>query len=196
MNSDWRKLKTLKETFRRMEEMPAWNDSDKSLGDELGSYKTDQVQFRKESGFELLEELNDAYNYLIWQRRDTIAVDIFDVASDTHIGEFTWYDSPKLGGYITESVAVSKEHQGKGIGFNTYMYVINTYMHTLFSDTTLTGEEDEKGSFHLWQKLAKNFDYVYIYNLEANTFTPVERFEEEHMGNENTRFVVSTEDLE
>jgi GNAT superfamily N-acetyltransferase len=133
----------------------------------------------------------DQYDVEVWTRGDNIQIHIYN-ADLTHIGEFIWYN--EQGKWKTESVALAPEAQGKGIAFKIYVHAIENYMHTLYSDTSLTGETG-KGSFDVWVKLGNHFQYKYVYNVDEDMLEEVSGFTRELMGDENVLFVVSVEDI-
>ena len=186
--------KILRESY--LKEMPEWMDSHKNLGNELGENIETVNKNRKMSQFEDVENLkHKGMDFVIRQRRDTYMVDVFDGNRDLHVGEFIWFYERELGGFTTESAAVSPEYQGYGIASFAYIHTIEEYMRTLYSDDSLTGQTG-KGSFDLWVRLSKHFPNKYLYNDEESSLKAVDTFTRDMMGSEHTRFVVSTEELE
>jgi hypothetical protein len=179
-----------------MTEMPAWNDANKSVADDLFYYGDERRQViggRLKSKFESIDifKVGD-FNCYSWKNSyGQCSVDVFD-SDDNKVGEFTWANDGGM--WTTESVAVSHDNQGKGIGFGVYKYMIQNVFKTLYSDYSLTGEVG-KGSFDLWVKLGKVFPHKYIYNGEEDIAEEVDGFTRDMMGDDNIRFVVSMEDI-
>jgi len=190
--------KTINELIRNQEmqescltEMPAWNDGNKDIANYVVKQnKREVLSTLSRRGMSLVDEFNiSGYKAETWSRRDRLHIHLYSTEG-THVGEFIWYNED--GQWKTESVALAPEAQGKGIAIKLYIYAIEEFMKTLYSDTSLTGETG-KGSFDVWVKLGKYFQFKYVYNEEENMLEAVDEFTREMMGDENHRFVVSTE---
>jgi hypothetical protein len=188
--------KHLQETWQRMEEMPAWNDDDKSIGDSLGG----PFQFDVEN-YVIEKQYEEGDLQWIWFKRkadDTRG--LYIIGEGKLLGEFVWYKNKKFGIYKTESAGLVPDLQGKGIALKAYKQFIDRYG-GLMSDSTLTGESGSKGSFQLWQRLGKEYPYRYILDKSSDpvSFEPVEAFTREMMGDDEesewTHFVVSKTEL-
>jgi len=177
----------------RLVEMPAWNDGNKDISNYVVKQnKREVLSMLNRRGMTLVDEFNiSGYKAETWSRRDNLQIHLYN-AEGTHVGEFIWYTED--GQWKTESVALAPEAQGKGIAIKLYIYAIEEFMKTLYSDTSLTGETG-KGSFDVWVKLGKYFNFKYVYNEEENMLEAVDEFTRDMMGSENIRFVVSTEYL-
>lgn len=193
------RLKSLKESWNQLDEMPAWYDGHKDIARYIKGNIDDYVSRKMENGFHEIEKdipIRTSFAMNVYQRGKTLMAAIYLDNSEVvdhraYAGEFFWYNQD--GKWNTESVAVNSRYQGLGLAFATYVYMIENHMHTLYSDVTLTGEEG-KGSFDVWVKLGKYFNYKYIYNIEEDMLEAVDGFTREMMGDENIRFVVSVEE--
>jgi GNAT superfamily N-acetyltransferase len=174
----------------KLQEMPEWNDDDKKIPSYIINTKNTFMDMRNDAGEKIIEKVNiNGYQGLIFENKDqnNMIFALFD--GDKQIAEFIWHKYIRR--WKTESAAVHKNYQGKGIAFKVYVYVIEKYIHTLHSDKTLTGETGGKGSFDLWVKLSKYFPYNYIYNRSSHSFTKVDEFTRDMMGYDFESFVVS-----
>lgn len=174
-------------------EMPAWNDGNKDISKYIVKQNKREVLKGLETrGMDLVEKFKlGEYDVEVWTRGDNIQIHMYD-SGLVHIGEFIWYNED--GKWKTESVALAQSAQGKGIAFKIYIHAIENYMHTLYSDTSLTGETG-KGSFDVWVKLGNHFQYKYVYNVDEDMLDEVTGFTRDMMGDENVLFVVSVEDI-
>jgi predicted DNA-binding protein YlxM (UPF0122 family) len=178
-----------------LNEMPAWNDTNKSISKGLENNFEKVMSFLERGNFRKVEEVKvvKGYKALITTRNaDTFWVFIFeDWLGREVVGEFCWRKNNN--GWQTESAAVSEDHQGKGIAWSIYNYMIEKYFKVLYSDTSLTGE-DGYGSFNIWVRLSGKYN-AYLYSIPNKSYTQVSRFTREMMGDSNILFVVSVDEL-
>jgi uncharacterized protein YeeX (DUF496 family) len=196
-----RRLNLLKEAWNQLDEMPDWNDGNKDISRYIKGEVDEIVKDKLERGYTIVEEnvsIRNSFAATILSRYNgrTLCVLVYFDKKDAinnreFVGEFYWHHD--AGMWKTESVAVKEKYQGIGIAFNVYVYMIENYMQTLYSDTSLTGEVG-KGSFDIWVKLGKYFPFKYVYDEEGNMLEAVDGFTREMMGDENIRFVVSTKE--
>jgi hypothetical protein len=181
----------------QLNEMPAWNDRNKSIASNIDKDFDKTFKWLKQGNFKQIEELKIIKGYitLVFSRNnDTFYVLVYENWLGREVaGEFVWGKNGK-NQWQTESAGVAEEHQGKGIAITVYDYMIEKYFKTLYSDSSLTGEEGY-GSFNIWNKLSRLINYAYLYDERSKTHTPVKEFTRDMMGDANVLFVVSTEEI-
>jgi hypothetical protein len=181
----------LNEQWRKMVEMPVWNDDDKVISKYMGDKDIEKINDRYFQKANVIDGFNvqDLYAKVFQTKQSNgYNVHLFD-GDGKEMCAFHWYKDGKKP-WTTTSATVADKYQGKGIAFFVYTYMIDKYMHTLSSDDTLTGENG-KGSFDLWVKLGKRYPYKYIYNNSSRRYKRVEGFTRDMMGYEGESFVVS-----
>jgi hypothetical protein len=177
-------------------EMPAWNDANKNISTEIHGDMSRIIgkrmgqSFEQKNKFELVTNGGIRCKCILWERSGgrTVLVDVFNRDNDA-IGEFCWYNEGP--GWRTESVGIVPEYQGMGLAINLYIYMIEKYFQTLYSDSYLTGETG-KGSFDVWVRLGKYFPHKYLYDRINKKYKEVDGFTRDMMGNPDISFVVST----
>jgi GNAT superfamily N-acetyltransferase len=179
-----------------MNEMPAWNDASKSLSDDISGVEPvmNVIDSKERGGFRTVDQF-EIGEYVVWvmsRSREKALCCVVGYKGKVHVGEFDWYLNPF--GWTTESAVVHPSHQGRGIAFGVYKYMIERHMTTLYSDNHLTGEEG-KGSFDIWAKLGRTFPYKYVYDGIEDIAEEVDGFTRDMMGDSDKLFVVSTEDI-
>jgi GNAT superfamily N-acetyltransferase len=179
-----------------MNEMPAWNDASKSLSDDISGVEPvmNVIDSKERGGFRTVDQF-EIGEYVVWvmsRSREKALCCVVGYKGKVHVGEFDWYLNPF--GWTTESAVVHPSHQGKGIAFGVYKYMIERHMTTLYSDNHLTGEEG-KGSFDIWAKLGRTFPHKYVYDSIDDIAEEVDGFTRDMMGDSDKLFIVSTEDI-
>ena len=178
-------------------EMPAWNDGDKNIGNYMGKrHRMDVDSQYEKRGNKLEDFFSDNYQIRVYSNKLENELNYYVIFEYHEVAAFNWIKDGKF--WKTVSAAVAPEHQGKGLAFKAYTHMIDKYMHTLSSDSTLTGETGGKGSFDLWVKLGKTYPFKYIYNREPSSrkLTKVDGFTRDMMEYDFERFIVSDRDLQ
>lgn len=182
-------LKRLQEAWSRIEEMPEWADEDKAVGDNKSfnkkhhGYNTDmydKFSLKREGDYEW-----HWYRYI--HVEGIIKVDI--VHNGNLVGRFEYAKRKPF--YRMDLASVSSEHRGKGLALKTYKMILDR-VETLESSQTLTGEKGDKGSFHIWQKLSKEYN---SYLKQDYKLKKVDSFTEDMMNSYGTTFVISKKEL-
>ena len=183
-----------------MNEMPAFNDKNASLGkkDGQGAITVDRYEHTKKV-FKLDKVLKvGQFNYEIYKKEGLCRIFIKELAE--LVGFMgVQVDSIELNGNSIEaaqvvSVYIFEEYQGKGLGFDLYKILLNEYG-TIMSDISLTGSNGG-GSFHMWEKVSELEGIsVYTYDIDDRVLVRVNKIERGMMGSEGVRFIASYKDL-
>ena len=197
-----KRLDLLKEAWGQLDEMPAWHDENKNLSRHMGKRHQKDVDaaYKGKKGKKLDDFwLDDKYNVRVYKVESEFPVAgetgghlDYHVMYDNHeVAAFHWMKTPTF--WTTMTAMVAPEHQGNGLAFKAYTFMIDKYMHALASDETLTGETG-KGSFDLWVKLGKTYPYKYLYkSSNPPRLKQVKEFTRDMMGDDKWQwaFVVS-----
>lgn len=185
---------TFKEFYTKLNEMPAWDDSNKYFQNVYkpgGKWIDELKKIAKNNPVEIIKLGNyDIKLFEIGNQIHAVAYLGQEPVGDLHCTKNT---SVK-GVPFVNSVGVSPEHQNQGIARGLYDVVINKY-NCLMSGGTLTGEND-KGSFHMWQRM-KDIN-KYIARRDPNgkwSFVKVNEFSKDDMTDEYTRFFICKGDI-
>jgi hypothetical protein len=178
----------------QLKETPVWDDTNKDISKSMGMRSISKV-FQIMNNSQLIKEFEfNGYKFLVFTNKAKGSLNIFILLDDIEIGEFSWYLTDNM--WQTVSASVADKHQGKGLAYKAYTFAIDNYLNTLMSDYSLTGETGGKGSFDLWVKLGKTYQFKYLHDIrKPKNFQPVKEFTRDMMGDQNIRFVVSKTNL-
>jgi GNAT superfamily N-acetyltransferase len=174
-----------------LNESPYWDDSNKNLS-KLSDLTREKDELRYQNvqrhGSLVSSKQFGDYTLELWKNKNNRA--LFALKDGQIVGflgavRLEYFRFPKV-----ISVYVYDEYQGKGIGKAMYDFMIDT-VGGLVSDKSLTGEEG-KGSFQMWQKLAKDYN-PYFLRWKDNRYQtiPVKEFNREMMTSSDENFMVS-----
>jgi len=180
-------------------ETPIWND------DRETSTPADyewEIEDRKERESDLEHykflntQENGDYTYSTYINEDTVIVAVRLKGKNIPlIGELVLDRSDKYPFPNVVSAHVLKPFRGKGIAKDIYKIIIDRF-NGIVSDKSLSGA-DGKGSFNIWQNLAKTYiPYIASRSKMKTQLTKVNGFDpKEVMNDPNTRLVISKKPL-